>query len=281
MTYRQAYLTASEQFTASPAAQQTPELDARVLLAHAAGLSSASLFARWSETLPEPVHLVYQECLRRRLLGEPVAWIVGVKEFWGRDFSVGPGVLVPRPDTECLVGAALEVGAGPRVIDVCTGSGCVGITLALELSSAVEVWAADISSDALRYARQNAARWPGPKSTARVVSSDLLENAPGPWNLVVSNPPYLTPHETADRKTDGWLEPELALNGGGNDGLDLIRRLAGQAQSRLAGGGWLLIEAADAQADAVAQILGTVGLKKTRTWCDLAGQRRVTGAQQA
>jgi release factor glutamine methyltransferase len=114
-----------------------------------------------------------------------------------------------------------------------------------------------------------------------VVESDLLGTLPGPWDLIVSNPPYLTPVETRERiDRAGWREPELALDGGGSDGLALVRRLAAQASRSLSPGGWLLIEAADLQMEAIAGLFKDLGLGGVRFWKDLAGQRRIAGAKK-
>jgi release factor glutamine methyltransferase len=212
-----------------------------------------------------------------------VAWITGFKEFLGMDFAVKPGLLVPRADTETLVEAALEVlSTGPcRVVDVCTGTGCVAVGLAALAPDRHEVWACDLSSLAVETARQNAASLLDRGRSVTVVASNLMASLTGTWDLIVSNPPYLTPEETRQRVDGGgWREPALALDGGGSDGLDLIRTLVGEAQSTLNPGGWLLIEAADAQMDAIEGLLLEAGLEKHRFWKDLGGQRRVAGARK-
>jgi release factor glutamine methyltransferase len=134
---------------------------------------------------------------------------------------------------------------------------------------------------AVATATRNAARLVPAGRALTVVASDLFEALPGPWNLIVSNPPYLTPAETEARVgPGGWKEPALALDGGGDDGLDLIRRLVTQSFPALVPGGWLLIEAADAQMDAIGEWMGTVGFDAPRFWADLSGQRRVAGARR-
>lgn len=279
MTFRQAFVAASARLAAA-GVTESPDLDARVLLGHAAGLSHASLLARWPDSVPAEAAAAFEAALQRRLDGEPVAWITGFKEFAGMDFEVGPGLLVPRADTETLVEAALEVAAGPRVADVCTGTGCVAVSLAAASPTPLEVWAGDLSPLAVETARRNAARLLSPPRSVTVVLSDLLAGLPGPWSLIVSNPPYLTPQETLDRVGQGWREPALALDGKGADGLDLIRALVAQAAAALAPGGWVLVEAADAQMEAIEALYLNAGLGEVRVWKDLAGHRRVAGARK-
>lgn len=290
MTYRQAFVEAVRTLSSGPHPTETPDLDARVLLGHAAGLTHAALLARWSDLMPEHIGETYRVSLIRRLEGEPVAWITGFKEFLGMDFEVGPGLLVPRADTETLVEAALEVlacasdpvPAAFRAVDLCTGTGCVAVGLAALAPRILEVWACDLSPLAVETARKNAARLLEPGRKVSVVESDLMNNLSGGWDLIVSNPPYLTPEETKARVDEGgWREPALALDGGGSDGLALIRRLVDQAGRALKPQGWLLLEAADAQMEAIAGLYASAGLKGIRFWKDLAGQRRVAGGTRA
>jgi len=165
------------------------------------------------------------------------------------------------------------------VVDACTGTGCVAVGLSALCPRPLEVWATDLSPLAVRTAQGNASRLLAGARAVEVVLADLLSGLPGRWDLVVSNPPYLTPVETTQRLAAGWREPALALDGGGNDGLALVRRLVAQAAGALNPGGWLLIEAADAQMDALAELYTQAGLTQVRLWKDLAGQRRVAGGQ--
>jgi release factor glutamine methyltransferase len=281
MTIREAFVAASGRLAAAEHPTDTPDLDARVLLGHATGLTHASLLSRWPEEL-DPAHARrFEVAVDRRLVGEPVAWITGFKEFLGMDFKVVPGLLVPRADTETLVEAALEVVSGPRVVDVCTGTGCVAVGLAALSPKPLEVWAGDLSPLAVDTAQHNAHRLLPKERSVTVVLSDLLAELPGPWDLIVSNPPYLTPAETRERTQEGgWKEPALALDGGGDDGLNLIRLLVAQASSSLTPGGWLLLEAADVQMEAIFDLFNDAGLTEFRFWKDLAGQRRVAGARK-
>lgn len=285
MTFREAFVQGIRRLQEAPVPTESPELDARLLLGHASGLNHAGLLARWSDPLTQDDADRFQGLLDRRSAGEPVAWITGVKEFLGMDFEVGPGLLVPRADTETLVEAALglwgSLPARPRVADVCTGTGCVAVGIAALAPRPAEVWACDVSPVAIAAAGRNAARLLAFPRAVAVVASDLLSSLPGPWDLIVSNPPYLTPAETAERTGPlGWREPALALDGGGADGLDLIRILVSQASQALAPGGWLLIEAADAQTETLEVLYRGADLVEFRVWRDLAGQRRVSGARR-
>jgi release factor glutamine methyltransferase len=282
MTFRQAFVDGSRRLAQAAGATESPDLDARVLLAHAAGLSTASLLAHWPDPVPTEAASRFEASLTRRSAGEPVAWITGFKEFLGMEFAVEPGLLVPRADTETLVQAAFEACGGRnglRVADVCTGTGCVAVGFAALGPLASEVWAGDLSPLAVKVARRNADTLLPPDRRVKVVESNLLAGFEGTWDLVLSNPPYLTRTETRDRVAAGWREPALALDGG-EDGLDLIRALVGQAAAALNPGGWLLLEAADAQMDAIGALLGSAGLSNAREWTDLAGQRRVAGARR-
>ena len=284
MTYREVFVSGAARLAAAAHPTETPELDARVLLGHAAGLSHASLLARWNEPAGADETSRFETALRRRSEGEPVAWITGTKEFLGMEFETPSGLLVPRADTETLVEAALELLKTPlaeravRAVDVGTGTGCVAVGLAAFSPVPIEVWAGDVSPLAVTAARRNASALLDGRAVT-VVESDLLAALPGPWSLIVSNPPYLTTEETRERvERWGWREPALALDGGA-DGLELPRRLAAQAREQLAPGGWLLLEAAGAQMAALARFLESCGWTDIRTWKDLAGVERVIGGR--
>lgn len=272
-------------------ASSTPELDARVLLSSCTGWSWAFLLAHPETVLPAELRPIWDQLVQRRRQGEPVAYLVGKKEFWGLEFQVGPGVLVPRPDTEILVEVAIRflerfaaerLTPAPRklrVLDVCTGSGCVAVALAHEARQRglpCEVAATDLSPVAVQTARANVARLvPG---LVNVYQTDLTAGLAGPWDLVVSNPPYLTTEETEQRLGPGqWKEPGLALDGG-SDGLDVLRRLIDEVVPQLMQGACLAVEAADSQMPALSRLLAECGLRWTTT-ADLAGLTRVLAAE--
>jgi len=291
VTVREAWVAGVAALKRAPVVTESPELDARVLLCHLLGTDLAGLFVRYPAPFDPSYEERWQSLLRRRGEGVPVAWLVGYQEFMGLEFAVGEGVLVPRADTETLVDAALALWpalpgqGGVAVADVCAGSGCVGLAVA-RLAPAgrpIKLTSIELSPQALFWTRENAARLLPAGSPGEVVvcQGDLLQGTTGPFDLIVSNPPYLTPEETLERKERlGWQEPALALDGGGKAGLDLPVRLIEQAACRLSPTGWLLMEAADAQMPTLAWQFGAAGLADVRFWCDLSGQRRVVGGRK-
>jgi len=302
MTLREARAEGADALSRS--AVESPALDAALLLAHAAGLDRAKLLARLSDPIAEETLAEYRALIGRRAAGSCVAYLVGRKEFRGLDFIVSPAVLVPRPDTETLVEAALEwIDAraamhgplGPRssprplrpeapsrtlrALDVCTGSGCVAISLKAERPGLSQA-AADLSEAALEVARENARRLlPGGAADIEFFLGDLLEPVAAPYDLITANPPYVPSAVIETLAAEVRAEPRLALDGGA-DGLVLVRRLAFEAACKLAPGGRLLIEAGHDQAPAVAEILGAAGLVDIAFQRDLAGIERVTGGSK-
>jgi release factor glutamine methyltransferase len=253
----------------------TPVLDALVLLAHAAGTTKENLLARLPEEAPAGAESVYASALDRRAAGIPVSYIRGTKEFFGLEFSVDGRVLVPRPDTETLVEAALGlVDADPRLVrlhDACTGSGCVAIALQNERPG-LAVSASDISAGAGEVLAANALRILGRQIPFQL--SDLLAAVAGPFDIITANPPYLGAAEVDAMATAGWPEPALALRGG-QEGTELAARLVAEAPGRLAPGGWLALEAAPGQFEALDLAMAGAGFRDTRVLRDLAGRERV------
>lgn len=280
------------------AGAESPSLDASLLLAAALGIDRSRLLARRPDPLEEVTLSRYRDLLARRASGDCVAYVLGHKEFRGLDFLVSPAVLVPRPDTETLVEAALEWidkrAASPlRALDVCTGSGCVAISLKAERPF-LDMSASDLSPAALAVARENADRLlnfhhrgtedtEGRRraqrnlgSTIRFFESDLLASVPGRFDLIVSNPPYVPTDVIEDLSVEVRREPRLALDGG-EDGLDLIRRLIAESRKRLDSGGRLLVESGEEQTDLVAELMRGAGFVEIEIYRDLAGLGRVTG----
>ena len=250
----------------------TPWLDAAVLLAHLLGVSKERLFAAYPEPLPAAVGARFAQVLARRAAGEPVAYLRGCQEFYGRPFLVDRRVLIPRPETELLVEAALDRGAGaPAVHDAGTGSGAIAVTLQLERPQ-WRVSASDVAPAAVAAARRNRDRLGAAPLPLQVC--DLLPPAPAHWDLIVANPPYLTSAEVAAMRGRGWPEPALALDGGA-DGLGPSRRLIAAARRRLRPGGALLLETAADRAAALARELQRHGFAPPELWRDLAGRPRV------
>jgi release factor glutamine methyltransferase len=223
------------------AGSPTSRLDAEVLLAHVLGVSRGQLYARLRDPWPTEALEPYGALLRRRLAGEPVAYLVGHKDFYGLDFLVDPRVLIPRPETEELVGhvlAALPLGAAGPVADIGTGSGAIAIALAVH-RPALRVIAVDLSADALDVARGNAVRC-GVSERTIWRQGDLLDPITEPLAGIAANLPYTVLDEVEPGVRD-W-EPVLALEGGGPLGTDVIARLLDQAPRVLRPGGWIALE---------------------------------------
>jgi release factor glutamine methyltransferase len=271
---------------------ENPSLDAGLLLADVLRTGRAELITRGNETIAETQRSAFLEAVRRRRAGEPAAYILGRREFWGLDFIVTADVLVPRPDTETLVETALrkagqESSGNRRLLDLCTGSGAVAIALKHELPG-WEVWASDISQKALNIARINAEKILGSAGAIRFVHSDLFDafdafnasDASGcslRFSLIVTNPPYVKRGEIETLAPEVRMEPRIALDGG-EDGLELIRRIVPQAARRLSKGGSLLMEAGSGQMEAIAMILKENEFPKVELYKDLAGRERVISA---
>jgi len=246
--------------------------EARLLLSEASGLPAASLVAFDERPLPSEAEARFHGFVERRKRGEPVAYILGHKEFYGLEFAVTPAVLIPRPETELLVELALQRDFS-SVLDLGTGSGAVALAIKQHRPGA-RVSAVDHSSEALSIARLNAASlglevelregdWFEPLGKAR-------------FDLIVSNPPYVAlgdPHLPALR-----FEPAKALLAG-EDGLDAIREIVRCAPRHLEPQGWLLLEHGLGQQGWVQRLLGEAGLESVRTWPDLSGIPRVTGGK--
>jgi release factor glutamine methyltransferase len=243
---------------------ETPALDARLLLCLATGLSHEALIAHGCELIAPDEAARLAGYVARRLAGEPVSRIKGVRDFYGRDFLIDPETLDPRPDTETLVDAALEAiardGAKDRplkLLDLGTGSGCILVTLLAELPRAEGV-GTDISARALLVAGENARRL-GVAPRARFLAADWLDGVEGVFDLIVSNPPYIPGAEIAGLAREVAIyDPRRALDGG-PDGLDAYRRIAKEASARLAPGGQLLLEIGASQANSVLNLLRQAG----------------------
>jgi release factor glutamine methyltransferase len=255
----------------------SPRLDAELLLAHALGLRRLDLYLRFDHALVEPQLSAYRALVARRGKGDPVAYLVGHREFMGLDFEVTPDVLVPNPDTEVLVQRAVAIAREQerplRVADVGTGSGCIATALATELPTA-RIIASDVSPRALAVARRNVLRH-GVADRIELRAGDLLAPVAERVEAVVANLPYLTTAEVdAGGGTSLEFEPRAALDGG-EDGLDVIRRAIGDLPTHLAPGGVALFECAPAQARAVAILMRRTLHAKTAVERDLAGRDRV------
>jgi len=255
-----------------------PASEARLLLGHVLGRPTAWLIAHDDAVLDKTVLLGFASLVARRAGGEPVAYLVGYREFFGRDFAVTPTVLIPRPETELLIELALaKVGAGDtaRILDLGTGSGCIAITLALEIPQAL-VTATDASAAALVAAQRNAERY-GAK--VRLLQSDWYSALDGEcFDLIVANPPYIAAADPHLAAGDLRCEPLAALSSG-EDGLDAVRRIIAATPAHLAAGGQLWLEHGYDQAAAVRELLVAAGLVDIEQHRDLAGIVRVSGGR--
>jgi release factor glutamine methyltransferase len=265
----------------------TPELDARLLLCHAAGLAHEATITRARDALWPDAAARLEASIARRLKREPVSRIVGLREFYGRAFLVDRHTLDPRPDTETLIEAALDLverhglrNQPLKLLDLGTGTGCILITLLAELPEAHGL-GTDISGAALELAAANARRL-GVADRAGFVSSDWLDGTEGRFDLVLSNPPYIPSAQIAGLSPEvAEHDPRLALDGG-PDGLDAYRRIAARAGQVLAPNGRILVEIGSEQAEAVVEIFNKAGLSLDGTRAvkhDLAGRPRVVMAE--
>ena len=250
-----------------------PRLTAEVLLAHAAGQDRAWLYAHSDDELKEVWWIHYGRYLHQRLQGRPTQQITGIQEFYGREFRVTPDVLIPRPETEHVIEAALTSGAR-NIVDIGTGSGAIAITLALE--TAARVTGTDVSLAALRVAATNGRRLRAAVTWSACDLGSALRS--GTFDLVVSNPPYVPARDkpTLQREVRDY-EPEIALYGG-DDGLEIYRRLIPEAARLLVPGGWLAMEIGHSLGEAVRNMLGA--WNEVEILNDLAGLPRVALARR-
>lgn len=257
----------------------SPRLDVELLLGRVLGLDRVRLVIDADRPLDRSELTRYREMHQRRRVGEPVAYLLGVREFYGRPFRVDRRVLIPRPDTEALVEVAMErtahLSLSARVLDLCTGSGCVAITLARERGT-TRVLGADISPDALVVAAENALRLGA--VTLGLIRSDLfsaLSSARDRFDLITANPPYIADPEFRTLPVDvRRFEPKLAL-AGGPDGLAVIRRIVAEASRFLAPGGVLAIEVGAGQAEEVRRVFEASSFREIATRQDYGGHERV------
>lgn len=247
------------------------DIDAWYLLSYVTGLDRAAFFLHGEEPMAEPDMIRYRDLVTKRGERIPLQHLTGEQEFMGLDFHVNEHVLIPRQDTECLVERVLPYVDGKRVLDVCTGSGCIAIAIA-KLGKPFIVHGVDISEEALAVARQNATEL---NASVELFAGDLMTKMDGQYDVIVSNPPYIPPSVIEGLMPEVRLhEPMLALDGG-QDGLEFYRRIAGQAVTRLALNGRMFLEIGCEQAVAVAEILQKQGYREVQVFQDLAGKDRI------
>jgi len=261
----------------------SPRLDAEVLLAEARDCQRIELYAAYHEEADERTRTAFRELVRRRAEGTPVAYLVGHREFYSMDFHVTPDVLIPRPETELVVLTMIErIRAGnfkqPRIADVGTGSGIIAVCMAKHVPDC-SVAATDISPAALEVARTNAAAH-GVEAQIDFLEGDLLEPSQGEFDFIASNPPYVADDEMASLAREVRdHEPERALRGG-NEGLDVFKRLIPDSTEKLVSGAWLILEIGTRH-DAVLQLIRANGnFEGPETIKDLSGLPRVIASRK-
>ncbi|MFM0510625.1 peptide chain release factor N(5)-glutamine methyltransferase [Paraburkholderia sp. RL17-373-BIF-A] len=266
-------------------ASPLPLLEARILLTHVLGWRPTQLITRSDEALSDEFVERYQALEARRVAGEPVAQLVGAREFFGLDFEVTPHVLIPRPETELLVETALtalENLSRPRVLDLGTGTGAIAVAIA-SMRPDAQVWALDRSAEALAVATRNAARLldaKRPGGALALTQSDWYDSLDATlrFDLIVSNPPYIASGDPHLDEGDLRFEPRGALTDEA-DGLSAIRAIIAGAPTRLAADGVLWIEHGYDQAEAVRALLTAQGFAQVRSERDLAGIERISGGR--
>jgi release factor glutamine methyltransferase len=261
---------------AAQAALPLDALENRILLCHALGLTRVGLITQSHRTLSAAEGEALAALVARRQLGEPIAYIVGKREFFGLDFKVSDAVLIPRPDTELLVELALErLAPGAALLDMGTGSGAIAVAIAHSRPDA-RVSALDASAAALDVARANAA---ANGAQVRFLHSDWYAALAGEtFDLIASNPPYIASGDVHLSQGDLRFEPAAALTDHA-DGLSALRTIVAGAAAHLAAGGWLLLEHGYDQAAAVRGLLAD-GYTGVQSWRDLSGIERVSGGRR-
>ncbi len=260
-----------------------PRLTAELLLAHLLKVTRVKLYVDLDRPLQKEELAQYKAMIQRRLAHEPTQYLMGTREFYGRQFAVDKRVLIPRNETELLVEAvlrALPKENPTRVLDVCTGSGCIALSIAAERPQA-SVWATDLMENALEVARSNAEAL-GTGARVTFMQGDLFAAVPvGPtFDVIVSNPPYVKTSELATLQKEVRQEPRVALDGGA-DGLDLIRRIATDAMPRLKPGGLLALEVGEDQGPATSELLTRAGYHEVRVELDLERRDRMVFGRAA
>ncbi len=249
-----------------------PRLTAEILLAHALSCDRVRLYLDFDKPMGAPELAAFRELVRRRAAGEPTAWLTGRRAFLGHDFRVGPAVLVPRPETELVVEAALAaLPQGGALLDLCTGSGCIAVSVALARPDA-RVVATEISPEALSVARENAGVL---GATVELLEGDLDQPVPAGerFDVIVANPPYIPSGEIAGLAREVRREPVIALDGG-VDGMDVLRRIVSCAPSRLRPEGLLYLEIHESHATALPALCLAAGFTTAEVGRDLAGLPR-------
>ena len=277
LTLQGLYLLGKKQLSGLPGGEDNSPMEAQFLWEKALGLDRRERLLRGNDPAPEEGAAAFFDLIRRRLAGEPLQYLLGEWEFYGLPFEVGPGVLIPRPETELLVDRALAAAEGrpsPALLDLCSGSGCVPVALGKKLPGA-KIWGVELSPEALGYFRRNIQR--NRAENVFAVAGDVFampEEVTGRrYRVITANPPYIPRGELASLQAEVRREPALALDGGA-DGLDFYRRLPALCFPLLEPGGLLVFEIGEGQGQAVAGLLREAGYQDIRVNRDLSGLER-------
>ena len=274
-----AWLAAGSRIADSQSASPLDALETRMLLMHVLGLSRVQLITQSEQPLSADQAERLNQLILRRVNGEPMAYILGEREFYGLDFYVTPDVLIPRPDTELLVELALQYAPKQsRLLDLGTGSGAIAIAVAQQRPD-LTVLALDVSPAALKIAEKNAARHLAAGRVQLIQSDWYSAIADQQFATIVSNPPYIVKDDQHLSQGDLRFEPLNALTDHA-DGLSAYRQIITGAGKHLAEGGWLLMEHGYDQSSAVQELLSAEGFSEIQSWPDLAGILRVSGGKK-
>ena len=253
------------------------QIDAEYLLEYVSGMNRASYLMCMMEQAPEDVTERYREFIKMRAAHEPLQYITGEQEFMGLSFRVNEHVLIPRQDTETLVAEAMgKVKSGDQVLDMCTGSGFILLSL-LKLVPGLTGTGVDISGEALKVAVENGKRL---QTEASFLESDLFEKVEGSFGLIVSNPPYIASEEIPTLMEEVRDHEPIGALDGSADGLEFYRRLVREGKEHVKPGGWMLFEIGCTQAEAVMELLKNGGFLDVYVKKDLAGLERVVGGRR-
>lgn len=277
MTIKEIYQTGARRLR--EAGIDEADLDAWYLLEYVSGITRAMYYIRMDEALAQEKADAYLDCIRRRSERIPLQHITGEQEFMGLPFYVSPHVLIPRQDTEILVEEALRhLKGGERVLDLCTGSGCIALSLAAYRKTICAV-GSDISPEALETAGRNAARAEFAGLAVSFTESDLFEKIEGEYDMIVSNPPYIPTAVIASLSEEVRLHDPMRALDGREDGLYFYRRICGESPAYLKDGGRLLFEIGHDQSEAVGRMMRDAGFAEVCVKKDLAGLDRVVSGR--
>lgn len=258
---------------------ENPRLEAEILLSKVLGLTRVQLYTRFDQPLQDEELKNYKAFIQRRIKREPLAYIVGSKEFYSRDFRVTPDVLIPRPETEMLIDEAISFAKDRetlQMVDLGTGSGCIAITLALEIPNSL-VWAIDSSEKALEVTKKNVEKYQL-QERVRMIHADILKEEwfkeISPFDLIVSNPPYISSDEIEKLAPEIQFEPRTALDGG-KEGFDYYQTMIPSSFLHLKKGGIALFEIGFDQEKKIRELLEKTGNDNFEIKLDLAGHPRV------